>query len=89
MILIFHILIATLSLLYSIFISFNPTTQKIKNIYILTSGTILSGIVLVVTTSADFGKFCLSGLVYTGITVILAKIAKLKLANIKMSTSSF
>ena len=70
MILVVHILLAIASILYSIFTVFNPSSTKVKNIYILTSGTLLSGAVLIVTTPASFEKFCISGLLYIGIIAL-------------------
>ncbi len=76
MILTFHIILSLVSITYSIFIAIKPSKYNLKNIYILTSGTLLSGIVLATENTQNLGQFCLSGTIYLGVTITLNKISK-------------
>ena len=82
-ILIIHIALAIFSLFYATITAVMPSKEKFGRVYILTSGTLLSGIILAVTTPATFGKFCISGLLYIGIIAICITFGKRSLSYLR------
>ncbi len=65
MILLTHIIIALASVLFSSITFFKPSMKRLAVGYGLIIGTIASGTVLIVTSSASILHACISGLVYT------------------------
>lgn len=79
MTLILHILIALTSLIYSGYVFFSPSKNKIRVSYGLVAATLISGTYLVVSTHSPILSSCVSGLVYLAIVLsgILAAHRKL------------
>lgn len=71
MILLMHILIAVTGLAVATFGLFRPTFARIMSSYGLIIGTVISGAILMFTTSADVLKTCLTGLAYVTVASLI------------------
>lgn len=78
--LLIHILVATISVLYSAYTALTPTASKIRITLIMIALSLASGFVLVFTNHASISKVCISGLVYLIATISILRVAKLRLA---------
>ena len=67
MILIFHILTAISSVLYTAYVFFYPSQSKLRISYLGLTLTILTGTYLVITKPAHLTQTCVTGLVYIGV----------------------
>jgi hypothetical protein len=67
MLILFHIVIALLSLLFSGFVFFSPSQVRLKIAYGLVFATLASGTYLVVNTHANMLHACTMGLIYLAI----------------------
>ncbi len=79
-----HIIIASASVLYSIYIFFRPSQNKLKASYGLIATTVISGTYLIALTQTHISQVCTTGLVYIGISLIGVFITKNKLASQKL-----
>jgi len=70
MILLLHIVIASLSVFYTVYAFFFPTQNKLKLSYLLLALTIISGGYLIVTMPAHMTQTCETGLAYVGVMLI-------------------
>ncbi len=62
--LLLHISIALLSLVWTTYLYFSPSTAKLYGAYAFIAGTLASGTALVIATGAPLLKTCMSGLLY-------------------------
>ncbi len=70
MILLFHILIALASILYTAFVFVSPAKRGLTWSYGLIAATIATGTYLVVLRPAMLTQACTTGLVYLGIELV-------------------
>jgi len=64
MILVTHITLAIISTLYASYVAILPSKTKLHITYLLTFGTILSGVVITFTSPLNLGQTCIKGIVY-------------------------
>ena len=81
MLLVLHLLVALSGLVASTLSVVKPTQVKINTSFGLVAATILSGSLLVITTHSPILSSCISGLVYTGVTLSLIISARHRLAR--------
>ncbi len=82
--LLLHISIALLSLVWTTYLYFSPSTTKLNGAYTLIAGTLASGTALVITTGAPLLKSCISGLLYLTVVSFGVGMASRKLsANVE------
>lgn len=81
MILIAHITLATISIVSATYTAFFPSRKKLLANYVLTVGTILSGIAVLFFNPQELGRTCLSGLVFIGVITATSVITKHRLAS--------
>ncbi|MCA9350557.1 hypothetical protein KC874_02600 [Candidatus Saccharibacteria bacterium] len=77
--LIFHIIVSTLSLLVASLLLVKPAYLKLYASYSLILATISSGTYLVATGSVNILHLCLVGLVYTAVVSYFTVVAQQKL----------
>ena len=82
MFLLFHIIIASVSLCTTAFLFFAPSLRKMYINYILVFLTIATGTVLVVTQPAHMTQTCMVGLLYIGLVSFGILSARHKLAKV-------
>lgn len=75
-----HVIIAVLSLTAASLTAYRPTKGKLISTYIMTVGTLISGVSLMVLESAAAAKVCISGGVYLVGVISLILIARRKIA---------
>ncbi len=85
MALVLHILWAVGSLGFATVTAFKPSKTKLLLTYILTAGTIVTGVVLVILAPGSLGSACVSGLLYIGSVAVLVRTARRKLSAAKIS----
>lgn len=78
--LLFHIITALFSLFTASLTAYHPTKEKLIFTYIMTVGTLISGVSLMVLESAAAAKVCISGGVYLVGVISLILIARRKMA---------
>lgn len=83
MILVIHITFALVSLFYSTYVAFAPSSQKLKFSYAFIFGTFMSGVLLSLEQGVNIAQVCISGLVYTGFVLASILLAKRKIASIE------
>lgn len=81
MILLTHIFVALAGIVFSTFSLFAPSAAKLKVIYGLLAGTLVSGTVLVISTHSSILQGCLSGLFYTGFVGSMSGVVHYRLAR--------
>jgi hypothetical protein len=79
MILLFHVLIALLSIIYTTYLYFRPSKHKLYFNYGLIATTIASGTYLAISTHAPVAASCTIGIFYLGIVGAGSFIARYKL----------
>jgi RsiW-degrading membrane proteinase PrsW (M82 family) len=91
MLVVFHVIIALFSILYSAYTFFSPSKQKINVSLCLVIATLISGTYLVFSTHANMASACTSGLTYLGIVTTALCFAdyRLILQNIKKHIVGF
>ena len=83
MVLIVHILLATASAVYSTYIAIFPSKNKLRYVYLLTFGTILSGVVLTILKPVHLGKTCIEGSFYLVFMITTLMIVRKRLTVLK------
>jgi len=81
MILPLHITIALLSIVYTAYVFFLPTKNKLRVSYTLVALTVATGTWLVVTNPAHMVQSCITGLLYLGVVFSAIALAQHKLAK--------
>ncbi len=81
MMLVTHILFASISIFYSAILLFTPSKLKQEINYMLIFLTTVSGIALALTTPVNLGKFCIHGLIYLTYILIVSVVAYSKYAK--------
>jgi len=79
MILIFHITLATVSIIYSGYLFFRPSFSGLKIAYAFIALTIISGCYMILTRSVNITETCQTGLVYTALVLAGTAAARHKL----------
>jgi hypothetical protein len=79
MVLVFHIIIALMSLVYATYVYFKPSNTKLRVSYIAIALTLISGTFLVFKNPSHMMETCLMGLFYTGVMTVGVVAAKRKL----------
>jgi hypothetical protein len=79
--LIFHIVVATLSILLSTYLLARPSKHLLKGSYGLIAATTVSGVALMIANPAYAIRGCIAYVVYTVAVVALTKRAQLVLAH--------
>jgi len=70
MILIFHIVIALSSLVYTTYVLFSPSVRKLQVSYALVGLTLATGTSLVIAHPSHLLQGCTTGLLYVGIVTV-------------------
>jgi len=78
--LLFHIVIALISLITASLAAYRSTEQKLTITYAAIGGTLVSGVLLTVLESVSVARVCVSGGVYLIAIAALILIARRKLA---------
>ena len=81
MILLFHILVALGSLLYTAYVFFAPSQSKLTVSYVLTALTVISGCYLILVEPAHLTEDCITGITYLVVMFVGIYITQRKLAN--------
>lgn len=81
MIILSHVLLALLSLALSTFNFVTPSKTKLVTSYLLATGTLASGVVLIVVNNASVLRTCLTGIAFFGVVTILNELARKKIAQ--------
>lgn len=82
MLLIFHVLIALLSLVYTTYLLFYPSRTKLRLSYGLVALTLGSGTYLVLSSHARILQACQSGLIYIAAISLLIVAAQHRLGRL-------
>lgn len=77
--LLFHILIAFLSLIAASLTAHAPTKQKLIFTYISTAGTLISGVLMIIIEPVSVARVCISGSIYLVALATLVIIARRKI----------
>ena len=83
MLILIHVIIALSSITFTSYTFFWPSMPKLKISYGFIAGTLLTGVLLVVSNPSNFPLVCIDGLIYlafvlVGITAIHLKLVKAK-----------
>lgn len=81
MLLITHIIIALASLGFTAYTMVNPSASKLKGAYGLATLTLVSGTLLVVDSPTHLAQACISGIVFTGLTLAGTRLARGRLVT--------
>lgn len=81
MLIIAHIVLAFSALVLSSFNFFRPLYNRLKTSYWLASGTLVSGVLLIVANKASVLRTCLTGILFFGVVSVLNESARHKLAT--------
>jgi predicted tellurium resistance membrane protein TerC len=81
MILISHIIVAIGSLIYTAYVFFNPSKNKLMVSYALTAFTFITGGYLLATEPGHITQTCITGVTYLGFMFIGILAAQRKLAR--------
>lgn len=82
MVLLFHIVVAISSLVFSGYVFFYPSKQKLNIAYILVALMLSSGFFLVLSKPSHLVSACVSGLIYLGLVLPAIVSARHKLGSI-------
>lgn len=80
MIIAIHVLLALASLGLSTYSYFKPTALRLKAGYGLATGTLASGVALIIVNNASVLRTCLTGIAFFGVVSVLNELARKKLA---------
>lgn len=83
MILVVHIILATVSIVYAFFAVIFPQKTKLPINYSLIIGTILSGGAAALANPEHLGKACIEGLVYLGIMATMLTASKKRTIDLR------
>ncbi len=75
-----HIIFAIISLCYATYTSFVPSRIKLRMVYLFTTGTVISGVVLGFEKEVGMAHACISGLFYLGYIVVAVLLTKRRLS---------
>jgi hypothetical protein len=78
----FHIIVASLSLIFTGYVFFRPSTSKLHVAYGLVAMTLFTGFYLVLSKPAHLTQTCMEGLVYLGVVSFGIVSARNKLARV-------
>jgi hypothetical protein len=81
MILLTHIALALTSIVLASYTALFPSSTKLRITYVLSIGTILSGLTMAFINPVNLGRACLSGIVYLGLIISISAIAQKRLAK--------
>jgi len=81
MILLVHILIALTSVGLATYAALRPTKRLVRSGYISVVATLISGIMLVVATPSSLTHACVSGFIFTSITLTLVSVSSYRLRS--------
>lgn len=81
MIILSHVLLALLSLALSTYNYVTPSKTKLITSYLLATGTLASGVVLIVVNNASVLRTCLTGIAFFGVVTVLNEFARKKIAQ--------
>lgn len=76
MILVFHVVVASMSMLVTLLTVYAPTQIKLYMAFVLTLSTLLSGALLLVMESVSIARACISGGMYFVLMISLIVIAR-------------
>ncbi len=85
MILVFHIIIALISLMQTGYVFFRPSDSGLKVSYALVIFTLISGFGLVLSKPANMTQACVTGLIYLGFVSFGVVSARYRLAKAKIN----
>lgn len=85
MIIIFHVIVALLSVAYTSYTYFRPSATKLKISYGFIGVTLASGFYLVFSAPAHMLESCVMGLVYVAVVSVGTFAAKGKLAKLALA----
>ena len=71
-----HIVLATISIIYSSYVAIFPTKIKLRNTYLLALGTIVSGSMVTIIAPLHLGKACIEGAFYIGFMIAISVITE-------------
>lgn len=78
-----HIAFVLVSLFYSTYVAFFPSSKKLKFVYLFMLGTFVSGVLLSLERGINIAQVCVSGLMYTGFVFVSVLLAKRKIASVE------
>ena len=84
MVILFHIIVALSSILYTAFLYFSPKRNKFVVSSTLIAATVISGTYLAITTHSHIVSTCIAGLIYFAIVLPMFFAASTKLATSKV-----
>ena len=84
MILGIHIALAIISIIYASYVVISPSKIKLRITYLLTLGTIASGLAMILVNPAHLGQTCVKGAVYIGFMIAASIVAQKRLALLKL-----
>lgn len=79
--LLLHLSIALINLIVSTYTLFAPSQRKLQAGYTLTALTLASGTLLVFTAHANILRACMSGLLFTAMTLGMSAVSRKRLAK--------
>ena len=81
MFLVTHIAFALISIVFVSYTTLSPSKNKLRITYLLTFGTLASGIIMTVSSPQHFGQTCLTGALYLGFIITTSLVARRKIAK--------
>jgi len=66
-------------MIFVFYTALSPSVTKLRVTYLLTLGTVLSGLTLLFIYPVDLGKACLSGVAYLGFMIAISTVARKRL----------
>ncbi len=88
MIIFTHVIIALASVIYATYTLCIPSKAKLHISYGLILLTLLSGSYLTILTPSHMIQACVSGLIYSGVVLIMTAFAKQKLAKVVVDNNT-
>ena len=80
MILLIHVVLALASLILSVINYFRPSKPRLSISYSLATGTLASGVLLIVVSHASILRTCLTGITFFAVVSVLNELARKRLA---------
>lgn len=88
MVMLFHIIIALLSMLHAAYMYLRPSRMKLSAAYGMVALTLASGTYLVMSSPAHMAQACMMGIVYLGIVTASIVATRNKLATLPVRVRS-
>lgn len=79
--LIFHVLIAIIGLIHAVVTALFPSETKLRISAVFAGCTLVSGMMLLITSSSGVAAVCVRGILFLGIIGMCSYIAKRKLSR--------